>query len=71
MVAATTERGVVFFDNGGRRAMSFPGATAVAWAPDSLVAAVAGPREILFVAPISREVVALPLPVEDLEWVVP
>lgn len=71
MVAAATDRGVVFFDNGGRRAMSFPGATAVAWAPDSVIAAVAAPRQILFVAPISREVVALPLPVEDLEWVVP
>lgn len=71
MVAATTDRGVVFFDSGGRRALTFPGATAVGWAPDRLVAAVAGPRELLFVAPISREVVALPLPVEDLEWVVP
>ncbi|MGH3023148.1 MAG: hypothetical protein ACRDNI_05785, partial [Gaiellaceae bacterium] len=66
MVAATTAQGVVFFDSGGRRALSFPGATAVAWAPDSLIAAVAGPRQLLFVAPISREVVAIPLPVEDL-----
>ena len=71
MVAAHTDRGVVFFDQGGRRALSFLGARAVAWAPGTLVAAVAGPREILFIAPISREVVALPLAVEDLEWVVP
>jgi hypothetical protein len=71
MVAARTDRGVVFFDNGGRRALSFPGATAVAWAPDNLVAAVATPRQILLVAPVSREVVPLPLAVEDLEWVVP
>jgi len=71
MVAATTDQGVVFFDTGGRRALSFPGATAVAWAPDTLVAAVAAPRQLLFVAPISRDVVAVPLPAEDLEWVVP
>jgi hypothetical protein len=71
MVAANTDRGVVFFDQGGRRALSFFGAKAVAWAPGTLIAAVAAQREILFVAPISREVVALPLAVEDLEWVVP
>jgi hypothetical protein len=35
------------------------------------VAAVAAPRQILLVAPVSREVVPLPLAVEDLEWVVP
>jgi len=71
MVAARTESGVVFFDSGGRRALSFPGAKAVTWAPGNLVAAVATPRQILLVAPVSREVVPLPLAVEDLEWVVP
>jgi hypothetical protein len=71
MVAARTDSGIVFFDNGGRRALSFPGAKAVTWAPGNLVAAVAAPRQILLVAPVSREVVALPLAVEDLEWVVP
>ena len=71
MVAARTERGVVFFDAGGRRALSFPGARAVAWAPGELVAAVALQQEILFVAPVSREIVPLPLAVSDLEWVVP
>lgn len=71
MVAARTEQGVVIFDNGGRRALTYPGATAVAWAPDSLVAAVATEGEVLFVAPVSRDVVAVPLEVRDLEWVVP
>lgn len=71
MVAARTERGIVFFETGGRRALSFPGAKAVTWAPGNLVAAVATPGQVLFVAPVSREVVPLPLAVEDLEWVVP
>jgi hypothetical protein len=71
MVAARTDRGIVFFDNGGRRALTFPGAQAMTWAPDNLVAAVATAREILLVAPVSREVVPLPLAVADLEWVVP
>ena len=71
MVAARTDDGIVFFDSGGRRALSFPGAKAVTWAPGNLVAAVATPRQILLVAPVSREVVPLPLAVEDLEWVVP
>jgi hypothetical protein len=71
MVAARTDSGIVFFDGGGRRALSFPGAKAVTWAPGNLVAAVATPGQVLFVAPVSREVVPLPLAVEDLEWVVP
>jgi hypothetical protein len=71
MVAARTDQSVVFFDSGGRRAMTFPNGQAVAWAPGELVAAVATPSEILFVAPVSREVLSLPLQVRDLEWVVP
>jgi hypothetical protein len=71
MVAAGTDQGVVFFDSGGRRALTFPNGRAVAWAPGELIAAVATPSEILFVAPVSREVVSLPLQVRDLEWVVP
>lgn len=71
MVAARTDSGIVFFESGGRRALSFPGAKAVAWAPGNLVAAVATPGQVLFVAPVSREVVPVPLAVEDLEWVVP
>lgn len=71
MVAARTDQGVVLFDSGGRRAMSFPNGVAVAWAPGELIAAVATPNEILFVAPVSREVLSLPLAVRDLEWVVP
>lgn len=71
MVAAQTDRGVVFFDSGGRRALTFPNGRAVAWAPGELYAAVATDREILLVAPVSREVVTLPLAVRDLEWVVP
>lgn len=71
MVAARTDQGVVFFDTGGRRALAFPKGRAVAWAPGELIAAVATPSEVLFVAPVSREVLSLPLEVRDLEWVVP
>jgi WD40-like Beta Propeller Repeat len=71
MVAARTDQGVVLFDSGGRRAMTFPNGRAVAWAPGELVAAVATSTEILFVALVLREVVAFPLAVRDLEWVVP
>jgi hypothetical protein len=70
MVAARTDQGVVLFDSGGRRALTFPAGQAVSWAPGELVAAVATPSEILFVAPVSREVVTVPLTVRDLEWVV-
>ncbi|MGH3043021.1 MAG: hypothetical protein ACRDNG_15020 [Gaiellaceae bacterium] len=71
MVAARTDQGVVFFDSGGRRALTFPNGRAVAWAPGELIAAVATPTEVLFVAPISREVVPISLQATDLEWVVP
>jgi hypothetical protein len=71
MVAARTDQGVVFFDSGGRRALTFPNGRAVAWAPGELFAAVATPGEVLFVAPVSREVVPVSLEVSDLEWVVP
>lgn len=71
MVAARTDRGVVLFDSGGRRALTFPDGAAVAWAPGELYAAVATETDVLLVAPVSREVVALPLAVRDLEWVVP
>jgi hypothetical protein len=71
MVAARTDQGVVIFDSGGRRALSFPNGRAVAWEPGELIAAVATPTEVLFVAPVSREVVSLPLAVRDLEWVIP
>jgi hypothetical protein len=71
MVAARTDRGVVIYDSGGRRALTFPDGQAVAWAPGELLAAVATPGEILFVAPVTREVELLPLAVRDLDWVVP
>jgi hypothetical protein len=71
IVAAETDRGVVFFDNGGRRALTFPNGSAVTWAPDQVLAAIATPQVIQLVAPISGEVVSLPLAVRDLEWVVP
>lgn len=67
----TDRPGVVFFDTGGQRALTFPNGEAVSWAPGELFAAVATPDEMLFVAPLSREVVTLPLAVRDLEWAVP
>lgn len=71
MVAARTDVGVVFFDTGGRRALTFHDGLAVAWAPDQQVAAVATPGTVLFIAPLSGEIVSLNLAVSDLEWVVP
>jgi hypothetical protein len=71
MVAARTDQGVVFFDASGRRALTIRSGQAVSWAPGEQVAAVATPSQILFVAPVSREIVTLPLAVRDLEWVVP
>ncbi len=71
MVAAHTDQGVVFLDSGGRRALTVRNGLAVAWAPGEPIAAVATPSEILFVAPLSAEIVTLPLAVRDLEWVVP
>jgi len=71
MVAARTDRGIVFIRGGGRRPLVVGPGRAVAWAPDNVIAAVATPREIIFVKPISRETVTLPLRVRDLEWVVP
>ncbi len=71
MVAASSDLGVVFFDSGGRRALTFPNGRDVSWAPGELVAAVSTPRDVLFVAPVSGEVVTLSLEVSDLEWVVP
>jgi hypothetical protein len=71
MVAARTDQGIVFVDTGGRRALTFRNGQAVAWAPGEQIAAVATPNEVLFVAPLSSEVVTVPLAVRDLEWVVP
>ncbi|HSK16565.1 MAG TPA: hypothetical protein VK915_10395 [Gaiellaceae bacterium] len=68
MVAARSDRGVVVFDAGGRRALTFPDGREVAWAPSSLVAAIATDGELLFVAPISRDVVSVPVAASDLEW---
>jgi hypothetical protein len=70
-MAARTDQGIVFFDTDGQRALTFPNGEAVSWAPGELFAAVATPNEVLFVAPLSREVVTLPLAVRDLEWMVP
>ena len=69
MAAVSSDRGVVFFDSGGRRALTFTNGRDVTWAPGEIVAAVSTPREVIFVAPLSGEVVTVPLEVRDLEWV--
>jgi hypothetical protein len=69
MAAVSSDRGVVFFDRGGGRALTFTNGLDVTWAPGEVVAAVSTPREVIFVAPASGEVVTLPLEVRDLEWV--
>ncbi len=69
MVAASSDRGVVIFDGGGRRHLNFTNGLDVTWAPGDLIAAVSTRREILFVSPVTGEVVSFPLEVADLEWV--
>jgi hypothetical protein len=68
MVAARTERGVVFLDQTGRRALTVPKGSAVAWQPDGDLAAVATPTELLLVSPATRAAVTLPLGARDVEW---
>lgn len=68
MVAARTDEGIVFVDGTGRRLLTVRGGREMSWAPDRPIAAVAGPGEIIFVAPLSREVAGLALPALDLEW---
>ena len=69
MAAVSSDRGVVFFDRGGGRALTFTNGRDVTWAPGAPVAAVSTPREVIFVAPLSGEEIALPLEVRDLVWV--
>jgi hypothetical protein len=71
MAAVSSDRGVVFFDRDGGRALTFTNGRDVTWGPGQLVAAVSTPREIIFVAPLSGEEFELPLEVRDLEWVNP
>ncbi|HEX2045660.1 MAG TPA: hypothetical protein VHF23_08550 [Gaiellaceae bacterium] len=67
LAARTAGDGVTFFDPAGRRLLSVSG-EAVSWAPAGHVAAVAGRREIAFVAPGARRVERLALVATDLEW---
>jgi hypothetical protein len=67
MVAMRTEDGILVLDGSGRR-LTVPGGREATWAPDVPVVAVAGPSEIVFVAPLSQEVAALALRAVDLEW---
>jgi hypothetical protein len=68
LVALESEGAVLIFDGGGRRLMTISGARAISWRPGSRVVAVAGPRELLLVAPHSREVAVVPLQASDVEW---
>jgi hypothetical protein len=67
-VAARTEKGVVFVELGGTRALTVSG-QAVAWDPRGELAAVATGVGVLIVSPASRDTVTLPLGARDLEWV--
>jgi hypothetical protein len=69
MVAASSDRGVAILDDGGRRRLIFTNGRDVAWAPGELIAAVSTRDGILFVAPVTGDVVSLPLEVADLDWV--
>ena len=69
MAAVSSDRGVVFFDRGGRRVLTFTNGRDVTWAPGEVIAAISTPREVIFVAPLSGEVVTVPFQVRDLEWV--
>jgi len=71
MVAARTERGVIFVDASGTPVFTVPEGQAVAWEPGGQLAAVARPNEVLIVSPSRRRVATLPLGARDLEWVEP
>jgi hypothetical protein len=68
LVALESEGAVLIFDGGGRRLMTISGARAISWKPGSRVVAVAAPRELLLVAPHSREVAVVPVYAADVEW---
>jgi hypothetical protein len=68
LVALESEGAYLLFDGTGRRLMTISGARAVSWGPGSRVVAVAGPRELLLVAPHSREVALVPVYAVDVEW---
>jgi hypothetical protein len=63
----TPQAAVSFFDRRGRLLLSV-GGREFSWEPGGTVAAVAGRLEILFVAPLTGDVVPLSLVASDLEW---
>jgi hypothetical protein len=63
----TSQFAVSFFDRRGRLLLSV-GGRAFSWQPEGVVAAVAGRLKVLFVAPLTRDVVSLSLFASDLEW---
>ena len=71
MAAVSSDRGVVFFDSDGGRALTFTNGRDVTWAPGGDIAAVSTPREVIFVEPGSGARATLPLAVRDLAWVSP
>ena len=71
MAAVSSDRGVVFFDSDGGRALTFTNGRDVTWAPGGDIAAVSTPREVIFVEPGSGTRATIPLVVRDLAWVSP
>jgi hypothetical protein len=71
MAAVSSDRGVVFFDSDGGRALTFTNGRDVTWAPGGDIAAISTPREVIFVEPGSGARATLPLAVRDLAWVSP
>ena len=65
MAAVSSDRGVVFFDSDGGRALTFTNGRDVTWAPGGDIAAVSTPREVIFVEPGSGARATLPLAVRD------
>jgi hypothetical protein len=63
----TRQFAVSFFDRRGRLLLSVRG-RAFSWQPEGVIAAVAGRSHVLFVAPLTRDVISLPLFASDLEW---
>jgi hypothetical protein len=69
MVAARTEKGVVFVDASGTPVFTVPNGQAIAWEPGGQLAAVATEVGVLILSPASRRTVTLPLGARDVEWV--
>ncbi|MGH3029483.1 MAG: hypothetical protein ACRDNE_01710 [Gaiellaceae bacterium] len=65
---ATSGPGITFFSHTGRELLTVEDGHSISWAPGGVVAAVATPSLLVFVAPATGERAPLALVATDLEW---